>query len=156
MSNLAERITTHPFFERMKPAHLAILASGAKEAQFNAGDILFREGEPASQFYLIERGSVAIAAHEPGNGTVLVQELGPGDVLGWSWLFAPFEWRFMARATEATTAIVLNGAHLLIAAEENHEFGYELMKRVAQVVIHRLQATRQQLLNLQCEETLKG
>jgi CRP/FNR family cyclic AMP-dependent transcriptional regulator len=77
-------------------------------------------------------------------------------MLGWSWLFPPFAWHFRARALEPTNAIVLNGAHLLIAAERKRDFGYELMKRVAQVVIHRLQATRKQLLDQQIESALEG
>ena len=63
-----------------------------------------------------------------------------------SWLFPPFVWHFQARALEPTETIVLDGAHLLVAAERNGNLGYELMKRVAQVLIHRLQATRKQLL----------
>jgi hypothetical protein len=77
-------------------------------------------------------------------------------VLGWSWLFPPFSWHFQARAIEPTTVISLNGAHLLVSAESNHEFGYELMKRVAQVVIRRLQITRKQLIALDIESALKG
>ena len=140
----------------MKPDHLAILAECAKEASFKAGEVLFREGEPADRFFLIESGCVALEAHDPAAGTVLVQELGLGEVLGWSWLFSPFAWRFGARAAEPTTAIVLSGAHLLIMAEKDHDFGYELMKRVAQVVIHRLQTTRKQLLNSHVEAALEG
>jgi hypothetical protein len=87
---------------------------------------------------------------------VLVQILGPGDVLGWSWLFPPFTWHFRALALEPTNAIVLDGAHLLVTAERNRDFGYELMKRVAQVVIHRLQATRKQLVDRQLESALDG
>jgi hypothetical protein len=47
---------------------------------------------------------------------------------------------------QPTRTIVLSGAHLLAYAERDHEFGHDLMKRVAQVVIKRLQATRKQLL----------
>ena len=50
---------------------------------------------------------------------------------------------------EPTTAVVVSGAHILVAAEKDHDFGYDLMKRVAQVVIHRLQATRERILNSQ-------
>jgi CRP/FNR family cyclic AMP-dependent transcriptional regulator len=82
--------------------------------------------------------------------------LGPGDVLGWSWLFPPFVWHFQARAVEPTTLLVLNGAGLLVSAERDHDFGYELMKRVAQVVIRRLQATRKQLLEQQVQSALEG
>ena len=156
MKDLNEAITENAFFHGMKPGHLAVLTEGAKAVRFQAGDVLFREGEPASRFFLIESGKIVLEVHEPGNGTVMVQTLGPGEVVGWSWLFSPFVWHLQARAVEPTEVVVLNGAHLLIAAERNHEFGYELMKRVAQVVIHRLQATRKQLLTLQVESALDG
>ena len=156
MKTLNEAITNHPFFHGMKPEHLAVLSDGAKAVQFKAGDVLFREGEPANQFYLIGSGKIALEAHEPADGNTLVQTLGAGDVLGWSWLFPPFVWHFQARAVEPTDAIVLSGARLLVAAERDHGFGYELMKRVVKVVIHRLQATRKQLLALQVESALEG
>ena len=149
MKTLNEAITEHAFFQGMKPEHIAVLTKGAKTAKFKAGDVLFREGEPASQFYLIESGRVALEAHAPANGTTTIQQLGAGEVLGWSWLFPPFNWHFQARAMEPTNVVQLSGAHLLVSAERNHDFGYELMKRMAQVVIHRLQATRKQLLALQ-------
>jgi|SRR6185503_11430299 len=145
MKTLNEAIIQHGFFAGMKPEHLGLLTEDAKTAQFKAGDLLFREHEPANQFYLIESGKIALEAHEPAGGTSSVQTLAPGDVLGWSWLFPPFAWHFQARAIEPASVIVLSGAHLLVIAERNHDFGYELMKRVAQVVIRRLQATRKQL-----------
>jgi len=156
MNGLHEAITNHAFFHGIKPEYRSIVTDGAKEVHFKVGDVLFREGDPANEFYLIETGKIALEAHEPANGTVLVQTLGAGEALGWSWLFPPFRWHFQARAIEPTTAICLNGAHLLITTERDHDFGYELMKRVAQVVIHRLQATRKQLLGLQIESALQG
>ena len=156
LDGLNDAISNEACFHGMNPEHLAILSNGAKEVQFKAGEVLFREGEPANQFYLIEKGKVVLEAHEPANGTTLVQTLGAGDVLGWSWLFPPFAWHLQARAVEPTNAIILNGARLLVTAERNHEFGYELMKRVAEVVIRRLQATRKQLLALQTETVLEG
>ena len=154
MNNLDERIRRHPFFRDMKSEHLAILTGHARETTFETGEVLFLEGEPADRFFLIESGCVGLEAHEPADGTVLVQELGPGEVLGWSWLFPPFTWHFQARVLKPARAIVLSGARLLIAAERDHEFGYQLMKRVAQVVIHRLQATRRQLLAFPVESAV--
>jgi CRP-like cAMP-binding protein len=145
--SLESVIVAHPFFEGMKPEYFEDIAGCATEATFEPGQILFREGEPADKFYLIQRGRIALEAHEPADGTVPVQELGAGDVLGWSWLFSPFVWHLQARALEPTGAVVLDGAHLLIAAERNPTFGYDLMKRVAHVLIQRLQATRKQLLS---------
>ena len=156
MNNVNESIFKYAFFDGMRPEHLAVLSNSAKTARFNAGDTLFREREPASQFYLIESGKIVLEARDLADGTSAVQTLGPGDVLGWSWLFPPFVWHFQARAVEPTTLLVLNGAGLLVSAERDHDFGYELMKRVAQVVIRRLQATRKQLLEQQVQSALEG
>jgi CRP-like cAMP-binding protein len=156
MKTLNQAITKHAFFRGMKPEHLAVLTEGAEAIEFKAGDILFREGEPADKFYLIESGQIALEAHEPADGTMHVQTVGAGEVLGWSWLFPPFVWSFQARAIEPTQVITLSGAHLLVTAEDDHDFGYELVKRVAKVVIHRLQATRQKLLAQLFHSALEG
>ncbi|MFN7140436.1 MAG: Crp/Fnr family transcriptional regulator [Limisphaerales bacterium] len=145
MKTLDSIVTSHPFVNTMRPEHLELLCKNAKEVEFAEGDLLFRQGDPANRMYLIQSGKVALEAHEQGK-TVPLQVLGTNDVLGWSWLFPPFSWNFQARATEPTRVIALDGGHLLVTCEENHDFGYELMKRVAQMVIHRLQTTRQQLL----------
>lgn len=155
-NSLESVVVSHPFFQGMKPEHLEVIAGCATEATFKPEETLFREGEPANKFYLIQSGRIALEAHELADGTVFVQNLGAGDALGWSWLFPPFVWHFQARALEPTRAVVLDGAHLLVAAERNPGFGYELMKRVAQVVVQRLQATRKQLLRQQIESIMEG
>ena len=146
-----QRVLDHPFFSGMSPEQLAVIAGAvepgaAQEATFGPGEIIFREGEPANRSYLIESGSIMLEAHEPADGTFPIQKLVAGEVVGFSWLFPPFTWCCQARALETTKAIVLNGAHLLPAAEEDKTFGYELMKRVGQLAIRRLQATRRQLV----------
>lgn len=144
MNSIGATIISHPFFQTMPPEHLALLSKNAQEVEFQSGEILFREGEPANRFYLIESGRVAIeAGSQPGKS---VQTLGPGEVLGWSWLFPPFSWHFSARALEPTQCVMLDGGHLLVAAEENPKFGYDLMRRIFQVVIDRLQSTRKKML----------
>ena len=156
MNMLRERVAQHPFFRNLNPDHLDTLLTGAVERQMKPGTVLFHEGEPASQFFLIETGQVAIESRGvPGPG-IPVQTLGPGEVVGWSWLFPPFVWHFEARALEPTRVIVLDGAHLLVTAERDPKLGYELMKRISRVVIDRLQATRKKLLALQIESAIEG
>lgn len=137
-----------PFVHSLPPAVRAVLLEHAKTAHHAAGAIIFREGEPASEFFLIEEGHVQIEACSPPDTIVSVQSLGPGDALGWSWLFEPFTWNFQARAVDDVTLLVLDAAHLLRLSNEDHAFGYELMKRLARVVICNLQATRRRLVEL--------
>jgi CRP-like cAMP-binding protein len=133
----------------MDAAHIEMLLEGAQEQEFEANEIIFREGEPANRFYLLNSGEVVLETKCPGDGMVHIETLHGGDVLGWAWLFPPFAWNFQARAVRSTRVIACDGGHLLVATEENDKFGHELMRRVARVAIHRLQATRRKLIKLQ-------
>jgi CRP/FNR family cyclic AMP-dependent transcriptional regulator len=145
-NRLETALAEHPFLRGMKPEHLRVLADNAMRVRHEKGELIFGEGDPANRFYLIESGKVSVeAARRDGAGTP-VQMLGAGEVLGWSWLFPPYYWHFDARAVEPTTSLFLYGTRLSEACEKDHDLGYELMKRTAQVVIQRLQAARQQLL----------
>lgn len=147
-------IRNHPFFHGMKAQHIPVLCKGACEATYKAGDYLFHEGEPANRLFLVQSGCVALESHQPADGTAVLQCIRSGEVIGWSWLFPPFRWHLRARAIEDTEVVVLDGAHLLAAAEQHRDFGYELMKRVAQLVIHRLRAAEHQLLEREHETVL--
>jgi CRP/FNR family transcriptional regulator, cyclic AMP receptor protein len=56
-------------------------------------------------------------------------------------------WHFVAWADEPTRARFFHAAPLREQCEEDPKLGYELMKRISRVVIHRLQTTRLKLLN---------
>ena len=143
-----QKLIEHSFFQNLEYEHLKQLASCADETDFSPGSMIFRAGECACNFYLITSGEIALEIQEPGSEPVRIGTLGAGELLGWSWLFPPYVWHFQARAIAPTKAIKFNAAPLLVACEEDHDFGYELMKRISQVVIHRLQATRKQYLQL--------
>ena len=144
-------IADHPFLHSLKPGHLQVLADNSMRMHYDAGQLIFREGDPANRFYLIEQGHVSLESHRRDELAVAIQKIGPGDVLGWSWLFPPYYWHFDARALEPTTAIFLYGTRLRELCEEDHDLGYELMKRMTQVVIQRLQATRKELVEFHAE-----
>ena len=144
--SMEARIYQHPFLEGMSPHQHRILTDCAMATHFNAGEVIFREGDPANRFYLIEGGSVALESHQKDKGLMPIQTIGSGDVLGWSWLFPPYFWHFNARALEPTDAIFFYATPLREECESDHELGYELMKRMAGVMLSRLQATRRQLL----------
>lgn len=149
MTSLETDIAAHPLLQGMTPSQLKILTDSAMRAEFNPGDVIFREGDPANRFYLIEEGRVILESRKPDRAPVEIQTIGAGDVLGWSWLFPPYYWQFEARAVEPTRAIFFYGTRLREHCDRDHDLGYELMKRMSGVMLKRLQATRQQLLDLE-------
>ena len=144
---IAEELGDHPFGRGLRPEHLALLAGCGRNVTLAPG-VLVREGDPADTFYLLREGVVSLEVHAPGGPPLVVQTLHAGEVLGWSWLFPPHRWTFDARVVETARAIAFDGACLRGKCEADHELGYQLMKRVAQVFTTRLQATRMQLLDL--------
>jgi CRP/FNR family cyclic AMP-dependent transcriptional regulator len=143
-ANQSEMIE-HPFLQNMSARHLKILQDCSMRCHFDAGQSIFREGDPANRFYLITKGKVALVSKNRGQPQQ-IQIIGAGDVLGWSWLFPPYTWYFDARAIEQTDAIFLYGTRLREACETDHDLGYDLMGRISKVIIERLQATRRQLI----------
>ena len=74
--------------------------------------------------------------------------VGSGDVLGWSWILAPYHCHFDARAIEPVEALALDGATLRAKCEADHELGYQVTRRLLFVVQQRLERVRMQLLDL--------
>ncbi len=135
-----------PFLRGMTTRHLELIAGDSMLAEFKAGERIMKEGGIANRFYLILEGRVELEAPLLDGEAAHIQTLGAGDVLGWSWLFPPYYWHFDARAATNTRAIFFYGTHLRELCEENHDLGYELMKRVSEIVIQRLQSVRRELV----------
>jgi CRP/FNR family transcriptional regulator, cyclic AMP receptor protein len=148
METLEPILAEHPFARDLDKRYLDLLVGCAANMRFDPGEFLFREGEEANQFYLIREGVVAIEVFAGPAGQLTVTTIGAGEVLGWSWLFPPYRWKFDARATELTRAIALDAKCLRTKCEADHDLGYELLKRFAYMVEQRLDATRLQLLNI--------
>jgi CRP/FNR family transcriptional regulator, cyclic AMP receptor protein len=148
MQTLEDLINGAPMFSGLAPAHLELIAGCAQNQHVAADTLLLRDGEPADRFYLIRRGSVVLEVHAPGRGQLLIETLHPGDVVGWSWLFAPYRWQLDGRVTEPSDLVSFDGACLRAKCQADHELGYQLMSRFAANLVQRLQATRFQLLDV--------
>jgi CRP-like cAMP-binding protein len=139
-------IAKQPFFKGLNSQQLQLLAGSALEMKFETGATIFEEGSPANRFYLILTGRVELSSEMEDRNVIPVQTLGPGDDLGWSWLFPPYSMHFTARALEPTTAIFFYGTRLREQCEQDHELGYQLMKRIAEVATQSLRATQRRLM----------
>ena len=141
-----KQIAAHPFLAGMNSHHIELLARYAVEKRFNAGEVIFRAGEPAHGFYLVQTGTIALEGSVMEHGSIATDTVHAGEPLGWSWLFPPYRWHFDARAIEPTTAIFFNGDILRQHYNEDLTLAHDLSQRIGQVMAHRLQATRRKLI----------
>jgi len=139
-------ITQQPFFKGLNSQQLQLLAASALEMKFETGATIFDEGSPANRFYLILTGRVELSSEMEDRNVIPIQTLEPGNDLGWSWLFPPYSMHFTARALEPTTAIFFYGTRLRELCEQDHELGYQIMKRIAEVATQSLGATQRRLM----------
>ncbi len=144
---LAARVMLHPFLAGMSRTQLALLTDCAMTTQFKKGQTILREGEFANRFYLIESGKIVLESGSGFGHPVMIETIGAGNLLGWSWMFPPYVWQFTARAVEPTAAIFFYGTILREYCEKDHSLGYELFKRMSIVMMKRLQAARKQMLS---------
>lgn len=143
---IATRVALHPFLAGMNHEQLVLLTDCAISVHFEKGQVIFLEGEMANRFYLIEGGKVVLESSAGHGDPVLVDTIGAGDLLGWSWIFPPYVWHFTARVAEPTDAIFFYGTILREYCERDHSLGYELFKRMSAVMVKRLQAARKTVL----------
>jgi len=139
-------VARQPFFKGLDAHHLQLLAASALEMKYEAGTVIAEEGSPANRFYLILTGEVELTVEKEDRNVIAVQTLGPGDDLGWAWLFPPYAMHFTARAMKPTTAIFFYGTRLREQCEQDHELGYQIMKRVAEAATRVLRATQHRLM----------
>ena len=148
METLERIIAEHPFFAGLESYYTGLLTGCAANVRFTPGTYIFREGEEANEFYLIRSGKVALEIFAPQHKPIVIETLAEGEILGWSWLLPPYVWKFHAHVMQETRAIALDGKCLREKCEQNHDLGYEVLKRFAQIVERRLEATRLQLLDV--------
>jgi len=140
-------LESHPFTKGFWPEHVARLSAMASEMRFQAGELIFREGDHSSFFYLLVSGNVALEVVSPGR-PVRVATLYAGEVLGWSSVTGETGGtQFQARALEVVRAIAFDGARLRHACEEDYAFGFWFMRAILKVMSARLHAIRSQLVD---------
>jgi len=142
-----DKLRHHPFVLEFAPHHVERLAALARDVRFEREQVIFREGDDCSEFYLVVNGLVSLEIVAPGH-TFRVQTLFAGDELGWSALLMGSGKQFQARALERVEVLAFEAADLLAACHEDPAFGFALMQRLLAVVAERLQATRVQLLDM--------
>lgn len=148
VTTLEPILKEHPFLKDLPQPFMDLLVGCAKNERFEPGQYIAKAGDRADKFYIIREGRVAIEVQPPGRGAIIVETLADGDVLGWSWMFAPHQWILDARPLEQVRAISLDGACLRKKMENDHDFGYAMYQRFTKLMLDRIKALRKQVTEL--------
>jgi len=141
-------LALHGFVADLPAEQLRRLAAHGRPVFHASGTRLMREDTPANRFWLVHTGTVALDFHVPGRGDIVIERIGSGAVLGWSWLLAPYRWRFGAVVVEDIRAVEFDAAGVRALIAEDCELGRDLTTRFLAVMAERLQAARHRLIEL--------
>ncbi|CAM5455546.1 cyclic nucleotide-binding domain-containing protein [Streptomyces purpurascens] len=138
-TNLAEALPAVPRERLMRIA---------REVSFDAGARLFEEGRRAERFWIVRTGTVVLDLHVPGRRAAVVESLGQGELVGWSWHFPPHVWHLGGEAMGPVRAFEFDAETVRAMCAQDAEFGRAIAVWVGRAVAHRLHASRVRLLDL--------
>ncbi|WP_432193189.1 Crp/Fnr family transcriptional regulator [Streptomyces sp. bgisy027] len=128
--------------------HRERLLRVGREVRFRPGTRLFEEGGHADRFWIIRDGTTALDMHVPGRRPPVIETLGVGDLVGWSWLYEPYVWQLGAGTLTALRAHEFDAVAVRLMCLNDPEFGRAVEHWVGRVLAHRLNAARTRLVDL--------
>ncbi|MFJ4776908.1 Crp/Fnr family transcriptional regulator [Streptomyces sp. NPDC088762] len=136
--------------------HRGRLMSQAREVNFREGARIFDEGAKADSFWIVRSGTVTLEIPVPGRRPAPVENLGPGELVGWSWLFPPYVWQLSAEAMTPVRAYEFDGPGVRMLMDADPTFGSAIGHWVGRVLSLRLQQTRTRLMDLYAPRAAAG
>jgi CRP-like cAMP-binding protein len=146
-TSIRDLLAVQPVLHDLEPEDIDLMAGCGHNEVFESGTFLATADEAANRFFVIREGTVALELPAP-TGPLMIETIGAGDLVGWSWLFTPNRWAYDVEAIERTRVVVIEAACLRDKCDADPAFGYRVMKRFAHVIVDRLQATRLRLLDV--------
>jgi CRP-like cAMP-binding protein len=133
---------------RLTNTELELFESLSRELHLDNAETLFEEGGEADSFYIIVTGRIGLELTSPGRPPMVIQTLGPGDLVGVSWFFPPYRWNWRARSQGEADLIAFDAVEVRRQCGLNRDLDLEVLGAVAGEAVRRLHRTRIQLLDL--------
>ncbi|MDP2718876.1 MAG: cyclic nucleotide-binding domain-containing protein [Dehalococcoidia bacterium] len=140
-------------FAPLKDADLEEIAGMAVEKEYEAGDTIFRDGDKAREFYIIQVGKVAIqmllppSVHSQMGKRLTVDVVNPNGLFGWSAIIHPFTYGRSAICLQKVKALAVDGQKLNEFIKTKPDVGLLVLSGMIRVVTSRLNDTTQILVS---------
>ncbi len=117
---------------------LEAMAACAQRVEVRGGEPLFRQGERAVHFFLVEEGRVVVQMESPGGEAANVLAVRRREPFGWSGVVEPRFYTGSGQAVDRSLVIRFDADRLLDVFEKRPVLGYRFMSRLASLVATRL------------------
>ncbi len=144
-----ELLRRYPFFAGLTHQQLTSLATVAHTMSFEAGETVFRDGEPATYLYLVVDGQVHLFVESDYQGhRVNITDADEREVLGWPALVAPHEYTATAECSRQSELVSFDARELRQIIEADSQVGCVIMRGLCNVLVSRLRSAYVELASL--------
>lgn len=133
-----------PLFAALDAAALAEVRAAAQMKRVGAGATFFREGDPASSFFVLDSGSVKLTQLTPEGHQVVLRLVGPGDAFGGVAAFGGGTYPITAEAVTEAMALEWLGSVMARLMERHPRLALNALQFVA-ARLHELEVRYRQL-----------
>ena len=137
-----------PLLEGFAEDQIEILRPLVVEVAYQAGDVIFRQGDPAKYLYFVVDGEVSIRFNPEDGPVITVTNVKPGDIFGWSATMGSRAYTSGAVCTKPGEFFRLEGESLKNLCQEYPETGILILNQLASVIAQRLRGTHQKVVEL--------
>ncbi|MHB1414167.1 MAG: ATP-binding protein [Chloroflexota bacterium] len=153
MLDLAATLERSDTFHGLPLDDLEAVAGICIERTCDQGAIVFSEGEPAKDLYIVLEGKVAlekavVLSRRGSTRRATVDVATSGQAFGWSAVVAPYEMTASAVCVEPCRVLQIDGEALRELLRERPTLGYEVTNRLARIAGTRLRDTTHRLTYL--------
>ena len=136
-------------FKKLNTRELQQLGKHFTEESFEAGDVIFTQAEVAKNLYILLEGEVTLGIRAKGEIDITAYSVGKkGETFGLPSLNKPYRNSVSAICNKKTKVLAIQGETLRKLMWQNSKVGIEIMEKVAEVYLSRLNSTRAMIINL--------
>ncbi|MBI1389668.1 MAG: cyclic nucleotide-binding domain-containing protein [bacterium] len=132
-------------FPGLSDTQLEKLCAIAEEKNYPKGEFIQREKGEADALYVVKQGRVTIEMTLPGNHTISIYTVHPGDLFGWSALVPPHVVTASSHCEEDTVALALPREKMIELFKQDVGVKAEVFEFISRAVGKRLKEARDQM-----------
>ncbi|HEV3056039.1 MAG TPA: Crp/Fnr family transcriptional regulator [Solirubrobacteraceae bacterium] len=130
-----------PAFSALGEDDLARVADVAVPRRFEAGEVVFREGDQSDTCYVVRSGHARALREHPDGRSITLARFGPGDIFGELAMFDDERRSATVEAIERTEAIAILGGDMRRLLREHPDIAVKLLQALGR----RLRETNERL-----------
>lgn len=128
-------------FEGQDDEHLDLFAGEMKRYEFKAGDMLFQEGDPGDEMFVVVSGAVSIFIRDQAGEEVVLTEVRAGSYFGEMSIIDQTSRSAACRVLEDTVLLALHADDFTTIISTMPESAAKMMNRMLSIIVDRLMKT---------------